>query len=165
MKYGQFLVALVVMAVCTLAACGKSPEAARAELEKKQIPVDSKSLLAQTQPGNDQANAATLVVAGVDPNARQANGMTVLMSAALNGQAETVAELLKHGAKVDDEARGFTALICAVSGGHSEIVALLLAKGADVNQQSSTGNTALKAARGGQYTAIEQALLKAGAKG
>jgi ankyrin repeat protein len=160
----RFVCFVAAALVAGLVGCGKSPEEARADLAKQQVPIDEKSLLERTKEKTDEATAATLVVAGVDPNARQANGMTALMSAALNGQKATVAALVQRGAKVDAEARGFTALITAVSGGHREVVELLLAKGADVNQKTSTGNTALKAARGGKFTEIEALLLKAGAK-
>ena len=159
MKSWKYLLVLGL----ALNACGKSQDAARAELEKAQIPVDSKTLLAQTKEDGQQSTAATLVVAGVDPNASQPNGMTVLMSAALHGQKETVVELLRRGAKVEIEARGYTALIAAVSGGHKEVVELLLAQGADARQKTANGNTALKAARGGRHAEIEQLLLKAGA--
>ena len=56
--------ALATLFVLLLAGCGKSPDSARAELEKQAIPVDEKTLLAQTKEKSDQATAATLVVAG-----------------------------------------------------------------------------------------------------
>lgn len=147
-----------------LAGCGKSPEKAKLELASKGIPVTDAALLEHSKSRASQSTAKELLIAGADPNARQANGMTVLMSAALNGQVETVAELLKRGADMEIEVRGYTALITAVSSGSKEVVELLLAKGAKVNYKTETGNTALRAARGGKQAEIEQILLKAGAK-
>ncbi len=155
---------ILCLLVALLAACEKSPDKARAELVSKGIPVTDAALLEHSKSQASQSTATELLVAGADPNARQANGMTVLMSAALNGQTATVAELLKRGADMEVEVRGYTALIMAISSGSPEVVQLLLAKGAKVNYQTETGNTPLRAARGGKHAEIEQMLLKAGAR-
>lgn len=160
----QRFVMVALVGVALLSACGKSPEQAKADLAKKNIPLTEASLIDQTKSVASQENAQDLVTAGVDVNAKQENGMTALMSAALHSQKETVAALLKRGADLEIEARGFTALICAVSGGNKDIVEALLAKGADVNHRTAEGNSPLKAARGAKNTEIEQLLLKAGAK-
>lgn len=60
-----------------------------------QVPVSPEALIAKTKDTKNQDVAKMLVQAGVDPNARQENGMTALMSAAFNGQHDVARALLQ----------------------------------------------------------------------
>lgn len=79
---------------------------------------------------------------GTSPNARDTHGNTLLMQAAIYGDADLLEFLLKKGADVNarNEA-GATALMRA-AGDHKKI-RLLIEKGADVNARSALGNTPL----------------------
>ncbi len=91
-----------------------------------------------------------LLAITIDPNARYANRLTLLMWA--SGPDEKVAEtqaievvsyLLDRGAAIDDrDDRGRTALMIAAEGGHAGIAQLLLARGADPKLTDKAGQRA-----------------------
>lgn len=84
--------------------------------------------------------AEFLLSKGADVNAREKNGATPLILAAMGGKVEidgqggVVTLLLAHKADINAKsANGMTALHVAALVGHADIVKLLLAKGANVN--------------------------------
>jgi ankyrin repeat protein len=92
------------------------------------------------------------------------HGHTPLMRAALDGNTESVKELIRQGADInqrDDSDR--TALMFAVINRHYETMKVLLEYGADVNAKSNKGGTALMAAALAGDLGIVQALLDKGA--
>lgn len=85
-----------------------------------------------------------LLSAGVDPNAKDADGWTSLIFASIEGHLEVVTRLLE--AKSDPNVMGSdgaTALMAATLKGHTEIAKALIAAGADVKQINPDGLDAL----------------------
>jgi hypothetical protein len=103
-----------------------------------------------------------------DIELRNQFGLSVLMIAAWhNTHPESVSELLKVGAKVDDQDDyGKTPLMYAAeSNPNSEIISALLKAGAKIDDRDKKGGTALMyAAQSNQNSGIISVLLKAGAK-
>ena len=131
-----------------LAGCSPTtPQEAKQKLEKMKVEQSPEALLASTKSEKSEKAAELLVTAGVDPNARQANGMTALMSAVFNGQEDVVKALLEKGADVKLEAAGFNALSLAVERGNKTMVKLLLAAGADPKARPGAGLSALEKAQ------------------
>ncbi|CAM9613695.1 unnamed protein product [Ectocarpus sp. 4 AP-2014] len=101
-----------------------------------------------------------------DLEARNSEGMTMLLSAARHGRGHMVDSFLSAGVNrnaVDD--RGYTAVCWAAAGGFSTILHALLFsdEGANPNHVTSDGDTpAILAARGGHLCAIAE-LEKGGA--
>ena len=94
---------------------------------------------------DDMAAIKRLLRAGADPNARDANGATVLMYAAAFGSVETVRFLLDSRVDVNAVSTGgSTALMWST--GDTAKVRLLLARGAQVNARSKEGGSALLSA-------------------
>lgn len=153
----QYCLLLMLLVCPWLAACGDSPEAARKKLAEKQLAVSGETLMAKTKEGTaGSGDAKLLVIAGADPNARQTNGMTALMSAAYNGQLDTARLLIERGADVNASAKGFTALRLAVEKNNPEMVKLLLANGAKPDLRPEVSPSALDKARdGGNRQIIE----------
>ena len=92
------------------------------------------------------------------------HGHTPLMRAALDGDTESVRELINQGADInrrDDSGR--TALMFAVVNRHYETMKVLLEHGADVNARSQQGGTALMGAAMDGELSMVQALLDKGA--
>ena len=144
-----------------LAACGRSPDEAKKKLAEIQVPQTPAALLAKTKDAKDEEVARMLVQAGVDPNARQENGMTVLMSAAFNGQHGVAKALLEKGAQVNADAKGFNALSLAVERGDKAMVQLLLANGAQARTRPGGGASALQKAQQRQNAELIALLEKA----
>jgi ankyrin repeat protein len=138
---------LLLPALLALAACQPTPEQAREKLAKMNVPQSDEALLAQTKSSKTEDVARLLVTAGVDPNARQANGMTALMSAVFNNQFDTAKALLEKGADVKLDAKGFNALSLAVEKGNKDMAKLLLAHGADPKARPGAGLSALEKAQ------------------
>jgi ankyrin repeat protein len=75
---------------------------------------------------DDAGMVARLLEHGADPNACAADGLTPLMQAASWNDAESLALLLRAGARIDARSRfGNTAMSIAIADGHEDIVRLL----------------------------------------
>ncbi len=91
---------------------------------------------------NDLAAVKVLLRKGVDVNAKDSDGATPLMYAALYAAPECMKLLLEKGADPNAKsAAGVAALMWGI--GDIRKVRLLLAKGADVNARSKAGKTPL----------------------
>jgi hypothetical protein len=92
----------------------------------------------------DKKKFDSLLIQGVNINARNRFQDTALTEASTSGYLDLVEVLLEKGAEVNAKnANGWTPLICAASQGHDEIVRLLLEKGADLNAKNNLGMSAL----------------------
>jgi ankyrin repeat protein len=88
-----------------------------------------------------------------------------LLSAAFQGDTETVKTLLSKGASPNSEDDGGTsALIGAARNGHSAIINALLAKGADPNVKNTNGDSALTLAKMKEHENTVKILEAAGTK-
>ncbi|XP_049855289.1 CARD- and ANK-domain containing inflammasome adapter protein-like [Schistocerca gregaria] len=107
----------------------------------------------------------TLMAAGVDPNARDANGDTPLHAVAAAGCPGAAEALVEAGADVDAaDSSGSTPLHYAVRAGNLGVARVLLAAGADVEARDAEGDTPLlRAAARGCVDAVA-ALIAAGAR-
>lgn len=94
-------------------------------------------------------------------NARNANGETALMLAAIRGQTDTVRALLDAGAAVSHP--GWTPLIYAATSNQVDIARMLLARGADVNAAAENGTTALMMAAREGHLPMVLLLMESGA--
>jgi ankyrin repeat protein len=98
---------------------------------------------------------------GVDPNIRDNNGSTALISASHRGYSDIIRLLLENDADINiTDNNGFTALILASRNGHTEIVRLLLENDADPNITDNSGVTALIKASYEGHTEIVRLLLE-----
>ncbi|MCA9613261.1 MAG: ankyrin repeat domain-containing protein [Sandaracinus sp.] len=113
--------------------------------------------------------AVTLIEAGVDLNAKNADGNTALLRAACEGRAELASVLVRVGAQLDlTNHDGYSALVLAKRRGHRDIVELLLAAGADRSLRAkggasfeSPGDSPKRPLRGPRDAALEHALIDA----
>jgi ankyrin repeat protein len=81
---------------------------------------------------------------GADPNARDEDQRTPLISAVLGGSVGLVGLLLESGADLNaGDSEGFTALHFAAQEYETEIVRILVARGANVNAQDNDGASVL----------------------
>jgi ankyrin repeat protein len=82
---------------------------------------------------------------GVDVNAKNRGGWSVLYCSARNGHKEVAELLIKEGADVNALTEfGWSAMHTAAQSGHKDVVELLITKGADVNlKDNEGGNTPL----------------------
>ena len=108
--------------------------------------------------------AKFLVENGASVNARDDDGATPLMSAALHNHGDLAKLLLENGASVDArDDMGGTALMIAGEHGHESIANLLLDKGADVNAWDVHHATALMFAVQNGHESVAKLLLERGA--
>ena len=93
-----------------------------------------------------------LLVQGAEPEAKNTNGQTALIVAAVNDSRNVLKALLDQGVRLEgkDAFKGQTALLHASFSGRVEVVSLLLTHGADINaRDDSEQATALHLAVGG----------------
>ncbi|MBR0565755.1 ankyrin repeat domain-containing protein [Azoarcus sp. L1K30] len=109
----------------------------------------------------DTPQLTSLLARGIDPDTVDAGGNTLLIIAAREGNAETVATLLRFRARIGyRNMAGDSALMLAVLGGRDDVVDVLLKAGAPVNHE---GWTALHYAAFEGRVALLDKLLAAGA--
>jgi ankyrin repeat protein len=92
----------------------------------------------------NSADVLKTLRSGFDINARDADGLTLLMLAASNGHADLVARLIEQGADVAAtcaEQNDFDAMMMACAAGHAEVARLLLEQGVDVNKRYAPGSS------------------------
>ena len=123
-----------------------------------------KVTIADAAEQRNMALVRTLLDAGADVNAVQADGMTALHWAVYHDDTVTAALLVRRGARVNTVNRyGVPPLSLACTNRNAEIVKLLLEAGADANASLRGGETVLMtAARAGSADAVK-ALLAHGA--
>jgi Raf kinase inhibitor-like YbhB/YbcL family protein len=108
--------------------------------------------------------ARTLLAGRADVNAKDKDGVTLLMRAASAGRTDMVQLLLSKGADVNATTTGgVNALMMACVGGYAEAAASLISAKADVRAADNQGRTALMAAASSGSRAAIEALLTAGA--
>jgi uncharacterized protein len=113
---------------------------------------------------NDAVKVRELVGSGNNPNEDDENGRTGLQIAAINGNLQIAAILIKADAHLDVKDRlGNTALHYAADRNQVEMAQLLLDVGAAVDPENRNGMTPLMIAASRGNAAIVQALLGKGA--
>lgn len=81
---------------------------------------------------------------GVDVNAKDEDGETLLMSAVVMQEEEKAKLLIARGADVNAKSKiGETALMLSANYGYKEATKIMIANGADVNAKDEDGKTAL----------------------
>src|SRR5712691_12582758 len=113
---------------------------------------------------NDAAQVRQLVGSGGNPNQVDDDGRTGLQIAAVNGNLQIAAILIKAGAHLDTRDKlGNAALHYATDRNHVEMAQLLLDVGAVVDPENKNGMTPLMIAASRGNILIVQALLAKGA--
>ena len=150
----QKVVASFVIVVCLLALTGcmnsdrqqPAPEAAQQLLKLRGYEFDEKSFFAAAQ-ARDMMALNAFFDAGINPNAQDSDGRTVLIAAAARGDLQVVNALLSRGVdpNVKDK-RGYTAMSHAIEAMYEEVVdALLNRPELDPNSRGLNGRPALMA--------------------
>jgi serine/threonine-protein phosphatase 6 regulatory ankyrin repeat subunit B len=107
--------------------------------------------------------ARLLIQAGAKVDKKGCEGVTALMSAAIEGNVEIVNLLLGAGAKVNTKDKDrYTALIFASQGGHLDVVLSLIDAGADIYQKNKDGRTATECAVINNHHEVVKVLLQTG---
>jgi uncharacterized protein len=113
-----------------------------------------------------QQGAAYMMEKGMNPNTMSCWHVTILHDMAQKGDIAKADLLLRYGANINpvDEQYSSTPLGMAARWGQADMVEYLLTQGADVGKAGAPWATPLAWARKKNHSAIEQMLLKAGAR-
>lgn len=139
------LLAAMTGASCRQAGSGKAaPEAAQQVLKLRGYEFDEKGFFAAAQ-ARDALAINAFFDAGINANAQDADGRTVLIAAAARGDLQTVNVLLARGVDINvKDNRGYTALSHALEAMYENIVdALLNQPNLDANTRGLNGRPAL----------------------
>ncbi|MDQ3802405.1 MAG: protein kinase [Acidobacteriota bacterium] len=143
---------------------GPAELAARAKLERRGIPYTEESFNRVVEDGNTGA-VDLFLAAGMNPDATDATGRTVLIKAASKGRNNISRKLLGRGADVNArDGDGSTALMEASLNNHKDTVKVLLENGADVNLRDDNEQTALLRAAIRGHSEVVRMLLNRGAR-
>lgn len=154
---------LLIVPLLLLSACGTAQERARKKLEQRGIQFTEQALVDSANKGDGDA-VKLFLVAGMNPNAANADGRPALVAATLAGNETIADQLLDAGADVNTKTKdGQTPLMGAAVNGNTRIVNSFLSRGADLNVKDSHGFTAVMYAGGANKSEARAALVKAGA--
>jgi ankyrin repeat protein len=124
----------------------------------------SDQALVKAVKADEQAAALALLDRRADPNAKSADGTTVLHWATRNNDVMLVDRLLRAGAKPNPENRyGVTPIALACESGSAAIVKRLIEAGVSANATGPYGETALHTCAYTGNTAAARVLIAAGA--
>jgi hypothetical protein len=133
--------------------------AARAKLEKKNIPYSEEAFTRIVEEG-DTGAVDLFLAAGMNPDVRDAARRTALINAASKGSNNISQKLLRKGADVNArDGVNSTALMESARNDHKETTKVLLENGADVNLTDNNGQTALIRAAAQGHAEIVRMLI------
>lgn len=125
---------LIVSSLLVLSGCAKfdgsqaPPETAQRMLKLRGYDFDEKSFFAAAE-ARDLVALNTFLDAGINPNAQDSDGRTVLISAAARGDIDVVKALLARNVDVNvRDKRGFTALTHAIDAMYEDVQDALLSR-------------------------------------
>jgi ankyrin repeat protein len=127
--YLVFIGCVVLMTGCAASTSPRAaPEASQQLLKLRGYEFDEKSFFAAAQ-ARDVMAINAFFDAGINPNAQNSDGRTVLISAAARGDREIVNLLLARGVDVNvKDKRGYTALSHALEAMYEDVVDVLLTR-------------------------------------
>jgi len=128
----KVILCLVVISLLVLSGCAKieegpaTPENAQRVLKLRGYDYDEKNFFAAAQ-ARDKLAINAFFDAGINPNAQNSEGRTVLIAAAARGEIDVVNLLLSRGVDVNvKDNRGYTALSHALEARYPEVEEALL---------------------------------------
>ncbi|MCH7471874.1 ankyrin repeat domain-containing protein [bacterium] len=141
-----------------------SPDGALKQIKEMGLPFSEDEFVKKVFKHNEFV-VHLYIEAGVNPDARDEEGFTALVTAAYRGLEEIVRQLLERGADVNqqDVTTGHTAVIRAANQGHKRIVRMLLDAGADPNILDAGGFSPLVTPAAVPHKEVIELLLAHGA--
>src|SRR4030067_541105 len=97
MKSSCILLYPSIFLLFVVSTCGTTPDKARMDLERRDVPYDGDAFVRKSGEGDAEA-VKLFLEAGMDPNATDKNGDTALVVASRSGRQEDVEVLLVRGA-------------------------------------------------------------------
>ena len=122
-----YLALVLVMGGCAYSDPEKlTSESSQRILKLRGYHFDEQNFFAAAQ-ARDLIAIDAFIVGGINPNAQDADGRTVLISAAARGELDVVNKLLSHGVDINvKDKNGYTALSHAIDAMHDDVEEALL---------------------------------------
>ncbi len=159
---GPLIILAITLCVCACEGAEKpTPEAARRFLKLRGYEFDESSFFKAAAAGDVMAVNGFLN-AGINPNAKNDDGDTVLTDSAARGDMQMVNALLNSGGDINAKGRNnWTAFLLALEGEHDEVAKALAAQpNLDQSAETPNGMTALMLAVWHQREAMVRKLLQ-----